>query len=452
MKNYKSIDVYRGKLRVTDLKNIVVEIIEFIIRNGLIIHDMGRPYLNCGSYYLLLKPEELTEIIYFLIHPEQASQIPTRAVDEAVKRLLRHPGIMVDMEAERQRTQYLVNVRNGIFDCETGKFTTDRGDYKFDYELDFEYTSKQNIIMARNFVAFINSSLGQAFLNCIERMLGYCVSSLILARVAFLLIGIGATGKSTILELIEHIVGPEHCSHVPFHRVGNMQARAEYYAKRLNISRDNSQRPMKDEDAFKNLVSCEMVTARFLYENSFDFVPRLKLIFASNVPLNFAHADDAVYDRFMVVPFENEIPNEKRDRDLLTKLLQERDIIFSVALDQLPDLIQSGYDFKAPERCKRIIDGYRAALHTAEHFLNERCTLCEKGTVSSVLLYKQYCTWCSDNGLEPDGQRIFYSHVRSFDPSIHDGKVNHGGSRVNGFRGIKLKDTEDAQANDKQAK
>lgn len=169
------------------------------------------------------------------------------------------------------------------------------------------------------------------------------------------------------------------------------------------------------------------------------------LIFASNVPLNFAHADDAVYDRFMVVPFENEIPNEKRDRDLLTKLLQERDIIFSVALDQLPDLIQSGYDFKAPERCKRIIEGYRVALHTAEHFLNERCTLCEKGTVSSVLLYKQYCTWCSDNGLEPDGQRTFYSHVRSFAPSICDGKVNHGGSRVNGFRGIKLKDAEDAE-------
>ena len=112
MKNYKSIALYRGGLRITDLKNIVVEIIEFIIRNGLLIHDRGRPYLNCGSYYLLLKPEELTEIICFLIHPEQASQIPTRAVDEAVKRLLRHPGIMVDMEAERQRSEHLVNVQN----------------------------------------------------------------------------------------------------------------------------------------------------------------------------------------------------------------------------------------------------------------------------------------------------------------------------------------------------
>lgn len=51
MKNYKSIALYRGGLRITDLRNIVVEIIEFIIRNGLLIHDRGRPYLNCGSYY-----------------------------------------------------------------------------------------------------------------------------------------------------------------------------------------------------------------------------------------------------------------------------------------------------------------------------------------------------------------------------------------------------------------
>ena len=451
MKNYKSIALYRGGLRITDLKNIVVEIIEFIIRNGLLIHDRGRPYLNCGSYYLLLKPEELTEIICFLIHPEQASQIPTRAVDEAVKRLLRHPGIMVDMEAERQRSEHLVNVQNGIFDCKTGEFTTDRMDYKFDYQLDFEYQSGQNIFNARNFVAFISSSLGQAFLDCIERMLGYIVSSLILARVAFLLIGIGATGKSTLLEFIEHIVGTDHCSHVPFHRVGNMQARAEYYAKRLNISRDNSQRPMKDEDAFKNLVSCEMVTARFLYENAFDFVPRLKMIFASNVPMNFAHADDAVYDRLMVVPFEKEIPNDKRDRDLLTKLLQERDIIFSVALDQLPDLIHSGYDFMEPERCKRIIDGYRAALHTAEHFLNERCILSEKGTVSSVLLYKQYCSWCAENGLQPDGQKTFYARVRTCSAEITEGKVNADGSRVNGFRGIALKQADEAKTGGKQA-
>ena len=450
MKNYKQIVPHKGKLRITDWKNAVVEIIEFIIRNELLIHDMGRPYLNCGSYYLLLKPEEVSELIYFLIHPEQASQIPTRAVDEAVKRLLRHPGIMVDMEAERQRTQYLVNVRNGVFDCKTGEFTTDRRGYKFDYELDFEYSPKQNIFTARNFVAFIKSSLGQTFLNCIERILGYCVSSLILARVAFLLIGIGATGKSTLLELLEHIVGTDHCSHVPFHRVGNMQPRAEYYAKRLNISRDNSQRPMKDEDAFKNLVSCEMVTGRFLYENSFDFVPRLKLIFASNFPLNFVHADEAVYDRLMVVPFQKEIPKDKRDRDLLTKLLQERDIIFSVALDQLPDLIKSGYNFQEPELCKQIIAAYKAALHTAEHFLQERCTLCEKGTVSSVLLFKQYNSWCAENGLQSDGQKTFYAHVRTFSAAITEGKVNADGSRVNGFRGIALKQTDDAHTGGKQ--
>ncbi len=451
MKKYKSIAPHRGKLRITDLKNAVVEIIDCIIRNELLIHDVGRPYLNCGTYYLLLKPEELTDVIYFLIHPEQASKIPTRAVDEAVKRLLRHPGMMVDMEAERQRTQYLVNVKNGVFNCKNGEFTTDRKDYKFDYELDFEYTAKQNILTARNFVAFINSSLGQQFLKYIERMLGYWVSSLILARVAFLLIGKGATGKSTILELIEHIVGTDHCSHVPFHRVGNMQARAEYYAKRLNISRDNSQQPMKDEDAFKNLVSCEMVTGRFLYANSFDFVPRLKLIFASNVPLNFAHADDAVYDRLIVVPFENEIPKSKRDRDLLNKLLQERDIIFSAALDQLPDLIRSGYDFKEPERCKKIIDGYRVALHTAEHFLSERCVLCKEGTVSSVLLYKQYFLWCTENGLEPDGQKTFYGHVRIYSAGITEGKVIADGSRVNGFRGIALKQVDDAKNGEKQA-
>lgn len=450
MNNSEVIKKFNGTLRIGDIRTAPEEIVSFVIKNRLMICGQGRLYLNSGTHWKLCKSVDLPDILCSLLTPGQASQIPTRAIDEACKRLMRHPSLRVDMEAEREKNKHLVNVKNGVYNIIDGSFTEQRGDAIFDYMLNFSYEPEAKIELARNFMAFVESSLGRIYLPCLLRILAYCVSSLTKARKAFLLLGKGATGKSTVLEFIESIAGEDHCSHVPFHNIGNEQARAEYLGKRLNVSRDNSNQPMRREDAFKNLVSNEMLTGRRLYENAVDFIPRLKLIFASNVDLNFAHPDDAVFDRLLVIPFNKEIPKDKRDIGLLQKLLDERDTILSVALSTLPDLVKSGYDFGEPEESKHIIERYRAALHTADSFMVECCTTDETGTVSSVLLYRHYSTWCSENGFDPEGQRTFYSHVRSFDSSIRDGKVNYGGSRVNGFKGIKLKDAEDAQAPDKK--
>ena len=443
---------FKGTLRIADIRTAPEEIVSFVIKNRLMICGQGRLYLNSGTHWKLCKSVDLPDILCSLLTPGQASQIPTRAIDEACKRLMRHPSLRVDMEAEREKNKHLVNVKNGVYNIIDGSFTEQRGDAIFDYMLNFSYEPEAKIELARSFIAFVHSSLGQIYLPCLLKILAYCVSSLTKARKAFLLLGKGATGKSTILEFVESIAGNEQCSHVPFHKIGNEQARAEYMAKRLNISRDNSDQPMRREDAFKSLVSNEMLTGRRLYENAVDFVPRLKLIFASNVDLNFARPDDAVYDRLMVIPFIKEIPTEKRDIELLQKLLDERDIIFSVALSTLPELVKSGYDFGEPDESKQIIERYRAALHTAESFINECCNIDENGTVSSVLLYRHYCSWCNENGFDPEGQRTFYSHVRSFDSSICDGKVWHGGSRVNGFKGLRLKESSDAQDAETEAK
>lgn len=343
------------------------------------------------------------------------------------------------MEAERAKTTQLINCRNGFYDISSEKFYEKRGEMVFDYVLNFRYIPDADIQKAAVFLGFVDSSLGRKFLKLLLQVIGYCLSSLTNGRKAFLLLGRGSTGKSTLLEFLEQVVGEQNCSHVPFHRMGDIHAHAEYLGKRVNISRENSDIAMRDEDAFKSLISCEMTTGRRLYENAFDFVPRAKFIFASNVDLSFAHADDAVYDRLLVIPFNKAIPKSQLDKLLLAKMLQERDIIMSAAVNKLPKLISSKYDFCEPEESKKIIERYRAALHTADSFLEECCEVGESATVSSVALFQSYAKWCEQNGLEPDGQKKFYGRIRAFSTTIRDGKVIHEGNRVNGFRGIGFK-------------
>ena len=440
---YEMADAFKGQLRIHDMRNAAAEICAFFIGKRIIMCDHGKAYACLGSHMQLIKQDRLISLIYRMINPAQIAEISSRVVDEAAKRLLRHPALQVDMEGERDKVSHLVNCRNGFYDVTEMRFVNDRKSMLFDYALGFNYIDRADIKPASAFTGFIESSLGLDYQETVLRMIGYIISSLIEGRKAFLLLGRGSTGKSTLLEFLEQVVGVQNCSHVPFHRMGDIHARAEYFGKRVNISRENSDISMRDEDAFKSLISCEMTTGRRLYENAFDFVPRAKFIFASNVDLHFARPDDAVYDRLLVIPFDKAIPKEKCDPMLLSKLLGERDIILSAAIKTLPELISSGYDFSEPDESKAIIDRYRAALHTADSFLDEACEVGENATVSSVALFQSYKEWCSRNGLEADGQKTFYARVRAYDSKISDGKVMHNGSRVNGFRGLSFKQSAD---------
>ena len=72
------------------------------------------------------------------------------------------------------------------------------------------------------------------------------------------------------------------------------------------------------------MISNEETSGRNLYENIKYFLPLLKFIFASNCELNFAHPDDAVYDRLVIIPFNKEIKEEDRDIHLDEKLKKEK--------------------------------------------------------------------------------------------------------------------------------
>ncbi|MBP3267670.1 MAG: relaxase/mobilization nuclease domain-containing protein [Ruminococcus sp.] len=70
-------------------------------------------------------------------------------------------------------------------------------------------------------------------------------------RKAFDFYGIGRTGKSTLLNILEAVVGGGLVSHEPFHTMSGERAKAHYLGMRMNISRETSNRPNRNEESFK---------------------------------------------------------------------------------------------------------------------------------------------------------------------------------------------------------
>ena len=78
-----------------------------------------------------------------------------------------------------------------------------------------------------------------------------------------------------------------------------------------------------DEQRLKSLTGGDPITARFMRQDEFTYIPQLTLVIAGNHRPSFAGVDEAIRRRLRLVPFTQEIPAEERDPELPEKLREE---------------------------------------------------------------------------------------------------------------------------------
>jgi len=427
------------KISVPDPDNAAEVIVDGILRRDILFFENKTSIIRLPLYYKRIDSEELEALIFNLLDQKAQIIVSNSQIREVVKRIRFSPQLQISLSDDFWKGQMYVNLVNGIYDIFQQKLVPVRSEYKFDYFINIQYIPNSNLEDAPIFKHYVQTSVGMEQYECLMRVLGYCLSSLTKGRKAFVFYGIGKTGKSTILNVLEAVIGGGLVSHEPFHTMSNERSKAHYEGKRINISRETSTKVNRNEESFKSLISCECTTGSEKFEKQKDFIPTLSFIFAGNTDLKFAHMDDAVLDRLVYLIFNKEIPEDRIDLDLEEKLLAEKDVIFSIALDSLKGLIKDKYDFKMTPIAEDHIRHRRFLIHSAESFLTEKCKLSQNGKVSKASLYDAYISFCNANALKPDGRNTFYDKVRSFDASITDGRApDSTGNSVQGFHGIAL--------------
>lgn len=429
------------KISAPDPDNAVETIIDSVLRKNILFFDNLTPIIKLPVHYQRISNIEVEVLIFNLLDSKAQITVSNLQINEAIKRIRFSPHLQIDLTEEFWKGQGYVNLVNGVYEVYKQRLLPIRNEYKFDYLVNIRYMPHCKLEDAPVFKKYVESSIGMEQYKCLMRVLEYCLSSLTKGRKAFVFYGIGRTGKSTILNVLEAVIGGGLVSHEPFHTMSNERSKAHYEGKRINISRETSTKVNRNEESFKSLISCEYTTGSEKFEKQKDFIPTLSFIFAGNTDLEFAHMDDAILDRLVYLIFNKEIPEDQIDLDLEEKLLAEKDIIFSLALDSLKGLIADKYDFKMAPIAAEHIKHRRFLIHSAESFLAEKCKVTESGRISKVSLYDAYISFCKSNALKPDGRNSFYEKVRNFNASITDGRApDSSGNSVQGFHGISLID------------
>jgi len=147
---------------------------------------------------------------------------------------------------------------------------------------------------------------------------------------AFMLIGLGANGKSTLFNVFKDLMDIDSYCAVSIHSlIYNRFIAAELDGRIANIYPDINSTVIKELDRFKMIISSEVMTVERKNGQPFPIKPITKHFFSANQPPEIKEDTDAVFRRFVMIEFPNSFL-EKTNVNLLEELVKEKSGIFNL--------------------------------------------------------------------------------------------------------------------------
>ncbi|AIY39884.1 DNA primase/helicase [Collimonas arenae] len=233
----------------------------------------------------------------------------------------------------------------------------------------------------------------------IRQWIGYLLVADVSMQAMLILLGLGANGKSVLMDLIRHIIGEMNISSAMLDRLKQPYVRATLEGKLLNQSADLPKRGIVSDGDLKALISGDSIEVSPKHKPSYTIKPYVRLMVATNNMPESKDTTEGYIRRLIVLEFNEHFSAEERDPNLLQSLLPEIPGIIHWALEGLYELREQGR-FSIPPSSQRAVKRYQEELSPVRLFADE-CL--EEATDRSGYvprdLFLAFRAWCGDRGL-----------------------------------------------------
>lgn len=163
----------------------------------------------------------------------------------------------------------------------------------------------------------------------LQRIAGYALTGSTKERVVIYLHGKGGDGKSTTLRVLSELFGEySQRAHISTFLHNGLNAHptnvAALRGARLVTASELPENAAWNDQVLKELTGREVMSARRMHQNFFQFIPQLTLLISGNHLPNMSGVDKAMRDRFIVLPYNRSFTGtDTEDQDLPEKLIEE---------------------------------------------------------------------------------------------------------------------------------
>jgi len=268
-------------------------------------------------------------------------------------------------------------------------------------------------------------------------LVGWCLDRKSTIQKLFFLLGSGANGKSTFLNLLRKFLGPENCSAASLQALAdNRFSMAQLANKLANIFPDLPASGIRDAAVIKGLTGSDAMMAEHKFERPFVLENTAKLIFSANKAPRLSEDSDAIWRRLIIVNFPNQFMGTKADSDLIDKLTSSEELsgLLNAALEALQRIRQQKA-FSAGATMESVRRQYLLNSNSVPIFIEERCIKDIQASVSKDDLYEAFLQFCEDTNTSILGKKAFGARLNAMQITIEGQDFLH----THIWRGLKLR-------------
>lgn len=286
----------------------------------------------------------------------------------------------------------------------------------------------------------------------LQRWFGLSMTALTGEQKLVFLYGMGANGKSVLVDLMARILGDYAATAKIESLIGkNRRSGGDatpdiipLVGARFVRASEPEEGERLQEAKIKEMTGGEPMLARGLNADFFEFQPVFKLTISGNHKPDIRGTDDGIWRRVLLVPFDVQIPKAERDPTLVHKLFEERAGILNWAVEGLIDYLEGG--LQEPDAVLAATQEYREESDPVGTMLTE-CTVIDGSDsfIKARELIEAFRFWQYERGEGMWGERTVSNRLKD-----KAGKWKHphtgrtfvaGKSGATGYRGITMTDT-----------
>lgn len=255
----------------------------------------------------------------------------------------------------------------------------------------------------------------------LQKLFGLCLTGDVrLEKMWFLFGSSTRNGKSTILETISYVLGtysetirPETLAikNNPDSRTASPDI-AKLAGVRLVICSEPPKRMGLDAGLIKSLTGRDAITARFLHQCEFKFIPKFKLVCNTNyLPVV---TDTTIFSsgRIQVVEFKKHFSENEQDLTLKSKFQTKEALsaILNWCLEGWILFCKEGLEI--PIAINKSTSEYASKSDKLQNFIDD-CLEESESNLSVKQAYEVYECWCSENGYHTENKRNFIDELKN---------------------------------------
>lgn len=334
-----------------------------------------------------------------------------------------------------------IPLSNGVYDTNTKTLLPHSPDYKFKYKFPVIYNPTADCPRTK---AFFEQVLTPEQQLTIEEWIGYYFYREYMFKKAIIFVGEGDTGKTTLLETIINLLGKENISSVSLQKMTSDKfSAAHLYEKHGNLVDELSARDISDTGNFKVATGGGSISGEYKFGNQFSFNNFSKFTFACNkIPDVKDFDDDAYFNRWMVIRFENTITKKIPNFVKTLTTEEERSGLFNLAMIGLERLLKEEKFTYAKGATDTKLEMMRSGSSIA-NFASSMIKQEIGNEISKEDLYEAYTEYCRIEGLAAQTIKMFGTRLPNYAVYVSDGLINvldkkGNADRVRGWRNVSI--------------